>query len=107
METANESKPSGLEEEALVHKATEHRVFLKRCIPQNLGEDLTPGQELDHRAEGNLRLGVVGGERVHTAPRTGGTRRCLKQGRGEKVRVGMRGTLTQQLQEVITTRVER
>ena len=71
-----------------MHKATEHQVFLKRFIPQNLGEVLNPGQEverLDHRAEGNVRLGVVEVERVHTAPRMGGTRRCPRKGRGRAV----------------------
>ena len=46
MEAADESKASALEEEALVHKAMEDLVFLKRFIPQNVGEDLNPGQEV-------------------------------------------------------------
>jgi hypothetical protein len=45
MEAADESTPSALEEEALVqNKATEDSVFLKRFIPQNLGEVLNPGK---------------------------------------------------------------
>ena len=109
MEAADESEPSALEEEAPVHKATEDLVFLKRFIPQNVGEDLNPGQEverLDHRAEGNLRLGVFGPERVHTAPKDGVNETVSEEGE-EKARRMVRGMSTQQLRETVATTIER
>ena len=84
MNTPDESKPSGLEE-ALVHKATEYSVFLKSLIPQNRGEVLNREQEVerrDYRVEGNLRLGVIGSERVHTAPKDGVNETVSEEGEG-------------------------
>ena len=97
LNAADESKPSALEEEALAHTATEDSVFLKRFIPQNCGEVLNLEQEVesrDHRVEGNLRLGVVGSERVHTAPKDGVNETMSEEGEGGavgKARRGMRG----------------
>ena len=69
-----------------MHKATEDSVFLKSFIPQNLREVLNPAQEVerwDHRTEGNLRLGVVGAERDHTAPRHGVNETVSEEGEGQ------------------------
>jgi RIO kinase 1 len=68
-ETANDSKPSVLEEEAHALKATEDSVFLKSFIPRNLGEVLNPEREQDE--EGNLRLGLVKAEQDRTTPKGG------------------------------------
>ena len=68
-----------------MHKAMEDSVFLKRFIPQNLGEVLNPGQEverLDHLAGGTLRLGAVGTEQFHTAPKDGVDETVSEEGEG-------------------------
>ena len=63
----------------------------------------------DHRAKGDLRLGIVGTGRVHTAPKDGVSRTVSEEGQGGATGKGrmIRSTLTQQLREVIATRIER
>ena len=87
MEATDERKPSALEEGALVHKETEDSVLLKRFILQNLGKVLNREQEVESRddpVKGNLRLGVVGSERVHTAPKDGVNGTVPEEGKGEQ-----------------------
>ena len=84
-EAADESKPSALEESPCA-QGNGGLGTLEEFIPQNLREVLNPEQEVerwDHRTEGNLRLGVVGAERDHTALRHGVNETSSEEGEGQ------------------------
>ena len=69
-----------------MHKATEDSIFIKRFGCRASPRFCGMGQEverLDHPAEGNLLLGVVVAERVHTAPKDGVNATVSEEGEGE------------------------
>ena len=112
IEAADESTPSALEEEAIVHKATEDSILLKRFGCRTSPRFCGMGQEverLDHPAEGNSLLGVAVAERVHTASKDGVNATVSEEGEassggGEE---DNEGQVEARTPEVIATRMVR